>query len=151
MRYAMITAVCLMLGLSSFAGPALAKEPRHSPAIEAQQQGHGQHLRPQRGRASFYSNRFHGRRMANGQRFNRHSNAAASRTLPLGTRARVKNLENGRTAVVVIQDRGPRTRSRVLDVSPSTATQLGIREQGTALVEIVPLAVPRAGRGSGAG
>lgn len=85
--------------------------------------------------------------MADGQRFNRHSNAAASRTLPLGTKARVRNLENGRTAMVVIQDRGPRARSRVLDVSPQTAAQLGMREQGTAIVEITPLAVPRGGRG----
>jgi rare lipoprotein A len=59
----------------------------------------------------------------------------------------VKNLENGRTALVVIQDRGPRLRSRVLDVSPRTATQLGIREQGTAMVQITPLAVPRGNRG----
>jgi rare lipoprotein A len=146
MRQAMITAMCLMLGMSALAAPAVSKEPRHSPAVRAQQE-HGQHLRPQRGRVSFYSARFHGRRMANGERFNRHSNAAASRTLPLGTQARVKNLENGRSAVVVIQDRGPRARSRVLDVSPQTATQLGIREQGTAMVEITPLAVPRGGRG----
>ncbi|WP_233553250.1 septal ring lytic transglycosylase RlpA family protein [Teichococcus wenyumeiae] len=148
MRRAMIATLCLMLGMSVLATPAITKEARHSPVVRAQQsQGHSQHLRPQRGRASFYSTRFHGRRMANGQRFNRHSNAAASRTLPLGTRARVKNLENGRTAVVVIQDRGPRLRSRVLDVSPQVATRLGIREQGTAMVEITPLEVPRGGRG----
>ncbi|MBO1075477.1 septal ring lytic transglycosylase RlpA family protein (plasmid) [Roseomonas marmotae] len=100
-------------------------------------------MRPQRGRASFYGRQFHGRRMANGKPFNRFSNSAASRTLPLGTEARVRNLENGRTALVVIQDRGPRTRSRVLDVSPHTASQLGMREQGTAMVEITPLRIPR--------
>lgn len=145
MRYTIITA-SLVLGLSAVIAPSVAKEPRHSPTARATQaQSH--HLQPQRGRASFYSNRFHGRRMANGKRFNRHSNAAASRTLPLGTRARVKNLENGRTAVVVIQDRGPQRRSRVLDVSPQTATQLGMRQQGTAMVEITPLAVPRGGQG----
>jgi rare lipoprotein A len=146
MRNALITAVCLMLGMSTLSAPAMAKEPGHSPAVRAQH-GHSHHLRPQRGRASFYSARFHGRRMADGRRFNQHSNAAASRTLPLGTQASVKNLENGRTALVVIQDRGPRLRSRVLDVSPRTATQLGIREQGTAMVEITPLAVPRGDRG----
>ena len=148
MRRAMIATFCLMLGGSILTAPAMTKESRQSPAARAQQGHQNSHsLRPQRGRASFYSNRFHGRRMANGQRFNRHSNAAASRTLPLGTRARVKNLENGRTAIVVIQDRGPQLRSRVLDVSPQVATRLGIRQQGTAMVEITPLEVPRGERG----
>jgi rare lipoprotein A len=146
MRHAIIAATCLMLGLALPGAASLAKEPRHSHAAQAQQ-GHGHHLRPQRGRASFYGAQFHGRRMADGKRFNRHSNAAASRTLPLGTQARVKNLENGRTAMVVIRDRGPHARSRVLDVSPSTATQLGMRQQGTASVEITPLSLPRRNRG----
>jgi rare lipoprotein A len=146
MRHAIIAATCLMLSLAVPGAASLAKEPRHS-QVTRTQQGHGHHLRPQRGRASFYGAQFHGRRMADGKRFNRHSNAAASRTLPLGTQARVKNLENGRTAMVVIQDRGPRARSRVLDVSPRTATQLGMREQGTASVEITPIALPRGARG----
>jgi rare lipoprotein A len=98
----------------------------------------------QRGRASFYANRFHGQRMANGERFDRQSNSAASRTLPLGTRAQVRNLDNGRTATVVIDDRGPHSRSRVLDVSPAVANRLGMRQSGTARVEIVPQLVPSA-------
>jgi rare lipoprotein A len=93
----------------------------------------------QRGRASYYASGFHGQRMANGHRFNRHSNSAASRTLPLGTRAQVRNLDNGQTARVVIDDRGPHSRSRVLDVSPAVASRLGMRHAGTARVEIVPL------------
>jgi rare lipoprotein A len=146
MRKAIIAAFCLLMGMGAYSPPAVSKEPRHSQASRAQQ-GHSQHFRTQRGRASFYGAQFHGRRMANGKRFNRHSNSAASRTLPLGTQARVKNLENGRTAVVVIQDRGPRARGRVLDVSPQIANQLGMREQGTVMVEITPLAIPHGGRG----
>jgi rare lipoprotein A len=146
LRKAIITAFCLVLGMGVPGASVEAKSPRHGHVAKTQP-APGHHLRTQRGRASFYSARFHGRRMANGQRFSRHSNSAASRTLPLGTRARVKNLENGRTALVVIQDRGPRTRSRVLDVSPHTATELGMRQQGTALVEIIPLALPRGDRG----
>ncbi len=114
----------------------------HGARIQAQAAPHAQ-----RGRASYYSGRFHGRQMANGKPFDRNSNAAASRTLPLGTRVRVRNLENGRTALVVIQDRGPHARGRVLDVSPQTAAQLGMREQGTALVEITPLGVGRSNPG----
>lgn len=152
MRGLRLAALALLLG-SSLAGPAAdARDGRRGGAPQSQRgealrPQQGQALRPQRGRASYYSPRFHGRRMADGRRFNRHSNAAASRTLPLGTRARVRNLENGRSAVVVIQDRGPHLRSRVLDVSPATANLLGMRQSGTALVEIIPLAPPPGQRG----
>jgi rare lipoprotein A len=140
MKIATWLALGLILGLSNLP-PAMARERQRDhvskPSIHVSQA-----LRPQRGRASFYANRFHGRRMANGRRFDRNSNAAASRSLPLGTQAHIRNLENGRTTLVTIQDRGPALRNRVLDVSPSTATQLGMREQGTAMVEITPLSRP---------
>jgi len=135
MRLLTWATIGLLLAASTAAAPAVARE-RHR---ETGARSHQATPHAQRGRASYYSNRFHGRRMANGQRFDRNSSAAASRTLPLGTRARVRNLENGRTAVVTIQDRGPHLRSRVLDVSPQIATQLGMRQQGTAMVEITPL------------
>ncbi|MFC3123882.1 septal ring lytic transglycosylase RlpA family protein [Pseudoroseomonas globiformis] len=124
--------------------PAEAREPRQGNSVQtaAQQRGAGQAKRVQRGRASFYANHFHGKKMANGKRFNRNSDAAASRTLPLGTRARVKNLENGRSAVVTIQDRGPYKQGRVIDVSPRTATQLGMRDAGVVMVEVTPVALP---------
>jgi rare lipoprotein A len=99
--------------------------------------------RIQRGEASFYHDRFDGRRMANGSRFDVRSNSAASRTLPLGTVARVTNLANGQSARVRIEDRGPRSRNRIIDVSPRTATRLGMRRSGTARVEVAPIAVPQ--------
>jgi rare lipoprotein A len=95
--------------------------------------------RVQRGRASFYSTKFRGRRMANGERFNPRSNSAAHRSLPLGTKARVTNLENGRSAVVTVEDRGPHARGRIIDVSPAIAEHLGMREKGLAMVEVRPL------------
>ncbi len=99
-------------------------------------------LRPQRGTASYYAQRFNGRQMANGRRFDARSNNAAHRTLPLGTTARVTNLENGRTAEVKVEDRGPYARNRVIDLSPKTAQDLGMREQGTAPVVVTPVQVP---------
>ena len=99
--------------------------------------------RVQRGRASHYHRGLNGRRMANGDRFSVNSNSAASRTLPLGTTARVKNLETGRTAMVEVEDRGPYARGRILDVSPRTAQQLGMLEDGVASVEISPVDVPQ--------
>ena len=95
--------------------------------------------RAQRGEASYYHSRFEGRRMANGERFDGTSDSAAHRTLPFGTRAEVRNLETGKTAVVTIEDRGPFVRGRVIDVSPRTARELGMLEDGIAPVEVRPI------------
>jgi len=84
--------------------------------------------------------------MANGARFNPQSNVAAHRTLPLGTRAEVTNLENGRTSEVRIEDRGPYVGGRVIDLTPRTAEELGMRHQGVALVEVRPVEVPERDR-----
>ena len=75
---------------------------------------------------------------------NPQSNVAASKTLPLGTKARVTNLENGSSDVVEIKDRGPYAKDRIVDVSPQTADKLGLKKDGTAPVEVKPLEVPQA-------
>jgi rare lipoprotein A len=79
-----------------------------------------------RGLASFYSKRFHNRKTANGERYNMHAMTAAHRTLPFNTRLRVKNLKNGRTVVVRINDRGPFYSMRIIDLSYAAANRLGI-------------------------
>ena len=95
------------------------------------------------GTASFYAGKFAGRQMADGSRMDPADDNAASRTLPLGTKARVTNLETGRSAVVTIQDRGPHAKGRLIDLSPSTARRIGItRRDGVAKVAVTPLAVP---------
>lgn len=101
------------------------------------------------GKASFYAKKFAGRKMADGQRMNPRGSNAASRTLPLGTVAQVTNLETGQSAVIDIQDRGPYVKGRIVDLSPSTARQIGIdTAKGVARVEVVPLVLPRAIDGS---
>ena len=72
------------------------------------------------GKASFYANNFAGRKMADGKIMDPQANNAASRTLPLGTTAKVTNLQTGKSAVVVIQDRGPYVDGRIVDLSPAT-------------------------------
>ena len=95
------------------------------------------------GKASFYAQKFAGRKMADGQRMNPNDDNAASKTLPLGTTAKVTNLETGRSATVTIQDRGPYVKGRIVDLSPSTAQQIGItRDDGIAKVEVAPIQVP---------
>jgi rare lipoprotein A len=96
----------------------------------------------QQGKASYYGPEFNGRRMANGERFDPHSNTAAHRTLPLGTMVRVTNLENGRSATVTVKDRGPYVRGRIIDVSPHIADRLGMKEDGVVPVQVQPVQVP---------
>ena len=96
------------------------------------------------GNASHYHRKFDGRKMADGTRFASNAANAASKTLPLGTIAKVTNRANGRSAIVVIKDRGPYVDGRIIDVSPKTADDLGMREQGVVPVEVVPIAVPLA-------
>lgn len=95
------------------------------------------------GTASFYAKKFAGRKMADGTPMDPKGDNAASKTLPLGTTARVTNLETGRSALVTIQDRGPYVKGRIVDLSPATARQIGItRDDGVAKVEVQPIAVP---------
>ena len=101
------------------------------------------------GKASVYSTRLQGRHMTDGERLNVGSSAAASKTLPLGTKARVTDLETGRSAEVTIKDRGPVPAGRVVDLTPRTAREIGItRKEGIAPVSVVPtsLPAPTAGR-----
>jgi rare lipoprotein A len=88
------------------------------------------------GVASYYSRRFDGRLMANGQRFDPHSDTIAHRTLPFGTRVRVVNMTNGRSVMGTIRDRGPYTGGRLLDVSPRIAHELGMIQSGLARVAV---------------
>jgi len=97
------------------------------------------------GKASFYSHRLAGKKMASGERMDPNSNNAASKTLPLGTRARVTNMSNGKSAVVVIKDRGPHVKGRIIDLSPATAKTIGAGKQGVVPVEVTPVEAPQSG------
>jgi rare lipoprotein A len=81
--------------------------------------------------------------MADGAPMDPQGDNAASRTLPLGTRAKVTNVETGKTAVVTIEDRGPYVDGRLVDLSPATAARIGITpRKGVAKVVVAPIAVP---------
>ncbi|MBX9933335.1 MAG: septal ring lytic transglycosylase RlpA family protein [Methylobacterium sp.] len=82
--------------------------------------------RGQAGMASWYGPGFHGKRTANGERFNTHSLTAAHRTLPFGSRVRVTNKTTGRSIVVRINDRGPFVGGRVIDLSKASARAIGV-------------------------
>ena len=84
----------------------------------------------QQGRVSWYGPGFHGRRTANGEIFDTHELTMAHRSLPMGTNVRVTNLENGRSVVLRVNDRGPYVRGRVADLSHAAAERLGFVDDG---------------------
>jgi rare lipoprotein A len=88
------------------------------------------------GLASWYGPGFHGNRTANGEVFNQYAMTAAHRSLPFGTRVRVTNLDNGRSAVVRINDRGPYAGGRIIDMSAGSARQIGLDQSGVAPVRL---------------
>ncbi len=89
-----------------------------------------------RGIASWYGTKFHGHRTSSGESYDMYAMSAAHKTLPLPTYARVTNLQNGKSVVVKINDRGPFHENRLIDLSYAAASRLGILGKGTGLVEV---------------
>jgi rare lipoprotein A len=150
-RLAVVLAVCTVsVGMAGFApharaaGSPTAQEStssRHATSPAKPKPDLSGHKRV--GEASFYSKKSAGKKMADGTAMKPHGDNAASKTLPLGTSAKVTNMETGKSAVVTIQDRGPHVKGRIVDLSPSTAQKIGIeRDEGVAKVEVTPITVP---------
>lgn len=154
-------AACTTLSMKPAAPPTAARVTEPSPAAQAVQEAVrldelpavpvakvadppvDRSGRKEIGKASFYARHFDGKKMADGRRFMPTENIAASKTLPLGTTAKVTDLDNGKSAVVTVEDRGPHVRGRVLDVSPKVAEKLRIKTKGTAEVVVKPITVPQ--------
>ena len=94
------------------------------------------------GLASWYGGYFHGRQTSSGDVYDMYLMTAAHKSLPLPTYVRVTNLANGRAVVLRVNDRGPFVDDRIIDLSFTAATKLGMAEQGTARVEVVALDPP---------
>jgi rare lipoprotein A len=93
----------------------------------------------EKGVASWYGGKFHGRKTSNGEIYNMHDMTAAHKTLPMNTMLLVKNLANGRQTVVRINDRGPFVRGRIVDLSYKAAIALGIHKKGITRVHAIAL------------
>ncbi|WP_236075400.1 septal ring lytic transglycosylase RlpA family protein [Mariprofundus sp. EBB-1] len=94
------------------------------------------------GTASWYGTKFHGLLTANGETYDMHALSAAHKTLPLPTLMRVTNLDNGRSVIVRVNDRGPFVKDRLIDLSYAAANALGYTKQGTAHVRVQSLEIP---------
>ena len=103
----------------------------------------------QRGLASWYGGKFHGRLTANGERYNMYGRTAAHKTLPFNTYVRVTNLKNGKKTVVRINDRGPFVRGRIIDLTYTAAHSLRMAEDGVVPVKIEALGYARKKRKAG--
>ena len=90
------------------------------------------------GLASYYADSLNGNPTASGEPYDKNALTAAHRTLPFGTMVKVTNLENSTSVVVRINDRGPHTKNRIIDVSGAAAKKLDILDSGTAKVRIKP-------------
>ncbi|MFP6772834.1 MAG: septal ring lytic transglycosylase RlpA family protein, partial [Alphaproteobacteria bacterium] len=88
------------------------------------------------GIASWYGDPFHGRRTANGEIYDMNALTAAHKTLPMPVRVQVTNLDNGRSLVLKVNDRGPFVNGRIIDVSRRAAQLLGFHKKGTAKVRV---------------
>lgn len=103
----------------------------------------------QTGTASYYGGMFHGRKTASGEIFNKNAYTAAHKTLALGSYALVTNLRNGRKVIVKINDRGPFSKNRIIDLSVAAAKEIGMLHSGLARVKIEAMYVDKQGYISG--
>jgi rare lipoprotein A len=92
------------------------------------------------GMASWYGHSFHCKKTANGEAFNKHQLSAAHKTLPLPSVVKVTNLSNNKTVIVTVNDRGPFTKNRIIDISEKAAVALGMKHHGVAKVRVQFLA-----------
>lgn len=134
-RLALVLAGAILAGCSG--APAVRPEPLISSPAKAPQ---GSELAgaptAQHGQASWYGRAHHGSRTASGERFDMYALTAAHRSLRFGARVEVENLRNGRTVVVRINDRGPFSRRRIIDLSYAAARSLDMLEAGVVPVRL---------------
>jgi rare lipoprotein A len=90
----------------------------------------------QEGKAAYYADSLHGNKTASGEPYDKNALTAAHRKLPFGTRVRVTYLEHGKSVEVVINDRGPHSKNRIIDLSGAAAEQIGLKQAGIGDVKL---------------
>jgi rare lipoprotein A len=124
-----------LLMLALLAGCSTRSDPP-SPEPPAQEKAAHKHTKRVSGLASYYADKYHGRTTASGERFDQNAMTAAHRTLPFGTKVKVTNVENGKSVLVRINDRGPFVKGRIIDLSRSAFARIGSTRAGVMPVEI---------------
>ena len=133
----LLAAAFLLPGCADNAGEAQISSPAAQVApVAADPVRRG---KEQTGKASWYGDHHHGKKTASGEMFDKNDLTAAHRTLPLGSKLEVTNVEKGRTVEVTVNDRGPFTGGRVIDVSKAAAEALDMKQGGVAPVKVTPV------------
>ena len=112
------------------------KDKIDAPPIAVERTENGEAVIVHEGEASFYGGDFHGKKTASGVPFDQNKPTAASRELPLGTKATVTNQENGKSVDVIVNDRGPYVDKRIIDLSKKAAKDIDMIEDGVAPVRV---------------
>ena len=133
-----ILAAALFLAAASCMQPLPPRTPRDrpTPPPKVEKKKKPSQKWYQEGVASYYGRKFHGRRTANGERYDMYGVSAAHKTLPFGTIVLVRNMKNGRELKVRINDRGPFVKGRIIDLSYGAAKKLGMIQDGIVAVRI---------------
>jgi rare lipoprotein A len=139
------SALALCLTAPAWAAAPAGDEKETPASVKQKKSSLDRSGKPRKGKASYYGKKFHGKKMADGTPMDPNANIAASKTLPLGTKARVTNLENGKSEVVEIRDRGPYVDGRIVDVAPKVAEKLDMKQEGVTTVEVKPVELPEGG------
>lgn len=133
--------VALML-LSTACGRSVSKAPV-VPQAQSVSFNETELLHEEEGYASWYGPGFYGRKTASGERFTKHKLTCAHRKLPFGTRLQVTNLQNGKSIEVIVNDRGPFIKGRVIDLSYAAAREIGLLKAGAAPVKVKQVLLAR--------
>lgn len=126
----------------ALAGGACSTAPQRGNSL-SRDQSHKEQGLEKRGFASWYGRKFHHKKTASGERYNMYAFTAAHRSLPFGTQVRVQNLRSKKTVIVRINDRGPFSEQRVIDLSYAAGTAIGLINSGYAPVELEILHSPK--------
>ena len=138
---ALVALVVAIFALPIFAAEESAKQ--KETAVKPAKPKLDRSGKKQVGEASIYSEKFANKKMADGEKMDPNGDNAAHKTLPLGTKAKVTNLETGQSTEVTIQDRGPFVKGRIIDLPPAKAEEIGLTlEEGVTKVEVAPIEVP---------
>jgi rare lipoprotein A len=133
-KLATCIALALALALACGGGARTAPDDASPPPADAAEAW--KVVSTERGKAAWYGGRFHGRKTASGEPFDKNALTAAHKKLPFDTMVRVRNLDNGRTVIVRITDRGPYGKGRIIDLAEAAAEELDMIDAGVVDVEV---------------
>jgi len=138
--------ICLLIVVVSCAGKPVVRKSYDSASYKNDPKSIDGYN--QIGIASWYGDKEHGNKAASGEKFNRYAYTAAHKSLPFGTVARVTNLDNGRDVIIVINDRGPFIKGRIIDLSYASARSIDLVRTGIAKVKVEVISSPSSRRDS---